>query len=61
MRWKVLCRVNTFKINNNPVWYNKRLINLKNRINKIYKKYCYKKDNINLKNSYLIIAKDFKV
>ena len=50
MFWNVLFRVNTIK-NNNPVWYNKCHINLKNR----------KTNNINLKNSYLIIAKPFDV
>lgn len=31
----------SLKINNNPIWFTKKLCNLKNRRNRIYKKFCF--------------------
>ena len=47
--------------NNNPAWFNKRLSNLKNKKNKIYKKYRADKQNPNLESSYFKIANEFEV
>ena len=47
--------------NNNPAWFNKRLSNLKNKKNKIYKNYRADKQNPNLESSYFKIANEFEV
>lgn len=51
--------IKTIPLNNNPPWFNKRLINLKNIKNKAYKKFRNDKSNTYFKNDYVSSQKNF--
>lgn len=48
-------------LNGHPVWFNRRLLNLKNKKNKAYKRFRKDRSNMELKSWYMLCQKEFDV